>query len=536
MSQNLNLPKPKFQSQLRSRPVREALEQIESNFNLLRTEVYASLASTITEVTVARDNISTLVGNMNIRKVYGNGFVGEDYVVQNPAGADMKVRCLPGSGIVAGVGVDWRVQLSDTIIAPAAGKHRIDIVAVNTDNSLSIIGGGATATSNNCALPSIASTQEQLAFLYLTAGTTALSDNVNIFNVKPYSAKYPDVAITAPSDSGIGLYDVNNLVITATLSVSLTCATFENLVSPSALIIRTKGNANVGISVGGGFKGGVVCTQSGIKTSGIFYSGSNNGIDALGDGTLAGDGGASGIKDTIFSAITGSQGGNGSDGLSNGGAGGGGGGSIFSAGGDGGAGGDENASGDNTLGGKAKIGTPSFILLSSGNVVLNGLVSAVGGNGADGADSPASGIGNFYGGGGAGGGSGGNVVVCSKGYVKFYGGITASGGDGGDGGDATGVHTGHSGGGGGGGAGAGGLIWIRGVSYASSFNIVQADAGTAGSGGLASGGDTGGNNAGSAGGAAGAGLLVYGAIDSDNGELYFQNQLIPAFVGIDFLE
>ncbi len=45
-SSDLNLNSVGFQNQLRSKPVRENFTDIENNFNALRAEVYASIAST----------------------------------------------------------------------------------------------------------------------------------------------------------------------------------------------------------------------------------------------------------------------------------------------------------------------------------------------------------------------------------------------------------------------------------------------------------------------------------------------------------
>jgi hypothetical protein len=528
MSQNLNLPKPKFQSQLRSRPVREALEQIESNFNLLRAEVYASLATTAGEVVSARDNLASLVDNMNIRSVYGNNLGTAAYVDELGTPA-MHVHVDAGAGIVNGVGVSWASATSATLSAPAAGKHRLDIVVINTDNSLSVIGGGATASANNCALPSIASTQEQLAFLYLTAGTTSLNDNVQIFNVKPYSKDIADVFISSPSTASIGDYDANNIVICSSLYVSQNQTIPNSLFRKSSIYLRAKGNIYIN---------GTVSLTPELNYTANFKSNSHDGETPAGYGA-GGAGGASGYLDWIIASHANSIGGDGLVGKraaassrTEGGAGGGGGGSFLSAGGDGGTGGVIGAP-DSLLNdgayGIRRDGTTSLILVASGYIKISGNIIADGDNGGNGGNG--AGSSQRAGGGGAGGASAGNVYIVSRNGVYISGAVYLSGGNGGNGGDAIGGTYNASGGGGGG--GAGGLFYCRSKVVSITGSVVY-DGGSPGNKGTASGGS--GNSDGADGELGGGGVYDSEIVDPNDAVIDAKAAFFPCNIGLSFLE
>jgi len=240
MSQDLNLNRITYQSNLRSKPIRENFIDIENNFNALRSEVYASISSTASEVTSARDNFSNLSDNIHIRKVRENDFESYSYCTATSP-ASMKVRVLAGSGIINGIGVSWNSATSATLSNPSSGQHRLDLVVVNTDNSVSIVAGTPTATSNDPAWPSIATTQEQLAAIYLTAGTSGLIKDANIFNVLP-SNDYSDYFIATATTLNQGRYVFNNLVINNNITIDCTSTTgFANLQAKN-IIIECLGN------------------------------------------------------------------------------------------------------------------------------------------------------------------------------------------------------------------------------------------------------------------------------------------------------
>jgi hypothetical protein len=183
-SQDLDLEKPQFQSQLRSKPVRNALTDIENNFNSLRAEVYASIASTASEVTSARDNFSALDDNIHERKVFTNVINGTaSYMVSNVSG--LQVQIAAGSGIVDGVGVYHNTTATASVTSPAASNNRIDYVIINTDNTQTIVTG--TETTGTAVDPSIASTQMEVAKwkIYDTTGTVAITD-LRLDKIKPY--------------------------------------------------------------------------------------------------------------------------------------------------------------------------------------------------------------------------------------------------------------------------------------------------------------------------------------------------------------
>ena len=183
MSSNLNLNKVVFQSQLRSKPVRENFTDIENNYNSLRSEVNASIASTASEVTSARDNFSNLSNNINARKGYVNVLNGGSITETTPN--SLKLNVVAGSGIVNGIGVSWASGTSATMAAPASNS-RIDLVVANTDNSISIVAGSLAATPR---IPDIGATQYPIAKvkLYSTTGTLTNSHITNYRQNTPYS-------------------------------------------------------------------------------------------------------------------------------------------------------------------------------------------------------------------------------------------------------------------------------------------------------------------------------------------------------------
>jgi len=173
MSSDLNLNSISYQNQLRSKPIRENFTDIQNEFNDLRSEVYASIASTASEVTSARDNFSNLSDNLHIRKINPAGVFNTGGRVYAQGTPDNTVRITSGSGICPnGVGVNWTSATSDTIAA--VDKPRFIVAVVNSDNSLSLELG---STSDDPILPSLAKTQLPLAIIYQnTAGTVAVTN------------------------------------------------------------------------------------------------------------------------------------------------------------------------------------------------------------------------------------------------------------------------------------------------------------------------------------------------------------------------
>jgi len=142
------------------------LGDLQNQINLLLTPPAGN------EVTNARDFHAVLrdrirSGNKILQRymVYG-GAVAQD------TGLNMKVTVAAGEAVIDGVGCIWLAQTSG-VITPHATLDRWDTVVANSDNSITIVSGTASATPT---LPSVSSTQKKLAHLYISGGMTAIVD------------------------------------------------------------------------------------------------------------------------------------------------------------------------------------------------------------------------------------------------------------------------------------------------------------------------------------------------------------------------
>jgi hypothetical protein len=171
-SSDLDLHVISFQNPMRSKPVRENFTDIENNFNLLRHEVYASIAATTSEVTAARDYYPSLQerergvakGNFN-SWVTGLQVHGEN--------GDFSVSVDPGEAIVNGVGCYSNGTTSLEIDIDEFGPDNIYAVVINSDNSLSMLQGGSMYAGQ---YPSIAQTQKLLAYIHITDTASEVTD------------------------------------------------------------------------------------------------------------------------------------------------------------------------------------------------------------------------------------------------------------------------------------------------------------------------------------------------------------------------
>jgi hypothetical protein len=194
-SKDLDLNVISFQSALRSKPIREDFTDIQNNFNLLRGEVNAGIASTASEVTSARDNYDNLTDNINARTVWGNRINGTaSYQVTNDSGLTVAVNS--GAGIVNGIGVLHGASATASVSSPAASNNRWDVVVVNSDNTRSIVTG--TETTGTATKPGVAQTQMVLArwHIYDTTGTVSIED-LRFRSLDPFRDEiYEDAAFT----------------------------------------------------------------------------------------------------------------------------------------------------------------------------------------------------------------------------------------------------------------------------------------------------------------------------------------------------
>ena len=159
MSTDLNLDSIEFQGNVRSKPVRQNFTDIQNNFNSLRLEFATSVSSTATEITNARDNLGALDDNIHLRAQNGS-YVNTGGIVTAQGTPDNTIRIASGSGMVDGLGVSFLSATSAVIGVATTG--RLDVVAINNDNTLSIELGNDSADK---ILPVLASTQRPLAFI-----------------------------------------------------------------------------------------------------------------------------------------------------------------------------------------------------------------------------------------------------------------------------------------------------------------------------------------------------------------------------------
>jgi hypothetical protein len=172
-STDLDLRNIGFQSNLRSKPIRQNYADIENNFNALRAEVYASIASTASEVVSARDKYDNLGDNIRARQGYGS-VINTGGIVQAQGTPDNTVYVSTGAGICPnGVGVSWDGANSNTI--GVVTKPRYIVTVINSDNTLSLELG---ATSDDPVLPELGKTQRALGgFLQSTASPVVINNS-----------------------------------------------------------------------------------------------------------------------------------------------------------------------------------------------------------------------------------------------------------------------------------------------------------------------------------------------------------------------
>jgi hypothetical protein len=220
-SNDLDLNRVGFQDNLRSKPVRENFTDIENEFNALRAEFSATVASTASEIVNARDSFDTLQDNIHERKVWSNRIDGTaSYKVTNESA--LTVRVALGSGIVNGRGVFHDTSATASVSSPAASKNRYDVVVLNTDNTRTIITG--TETTGTAVIPSVAETQMPVArwHIFDTSGTVSIID-LRYKGIDPFQdEEYMDEAYTFSGGTltDFTLTDVRNDIRTYNVNYS----------------------------------------------------------------------------------------------------------------------------------------------------------------------------------------------------------------------------------------------------------------------------------------------------------------------------
>ena len=183
MADKTNVPVPLFQDLIRSKTVRTALQELQETQNTIIDEINVAIASTASEVTNARDGLSTLQENINIRRVSNTG-VSTGGIVTAQTTPDETVLLSAGSCINPnGYGIEWSAQTSASI---GTATNRWDVATINQSGILSIISGSDTAAD---VLPSLANTFQPIAILHITDTTGPTIANTDIYDARYQGAR-----------------------------------------------------------------------------------------------------------------------------------------------------------------------------------------------------------------------------------------------------------------------------------------------------------------------------------------------------------
>lgn len=445
---NLDLNQITYQSQLRSKPVRENYFDIQNGVNDLQSQINAlatASTATLAEITNARDYADVLRDRLRGASLSEGNVLLTGGVVSEQGTPDMTVAVTAGTALVNGVFCSWDAQNSGTVTAPVSNT-RLDYIVVNSDNSISIVSGTASATP---VFPAVASSQLIIGALVVKSTTTSLNDNVEVFVFK--HNKYLDVYIGSAQDVYQSKYTFGNVIIDASITLDCTNTTDIYNLQRKCIVFDLIGN--------------FYTTSNGeisVAASNAIVTNANNGSNASTTNSAPGAGGSAGNSSNLFTSLASSKGGNGStfSGSVLSGGGGGGGASFASDGGSGGAG--TAGAGSITSETNQNNNVAILLFIKANNIYIYANITNNGNDGGNGAS-----------GGGAGGNGGGTIIFISDNSIYIETGITIDL-TGGDGGDAIA----NSGGGGG---GAGGLFIARSKDYTNNGTI-SVTAGTYGNG------------------------------------------------------
>ena len=162
-----------------SYPHRTNYANIQAAVNDNYTRITNTLSPGPSEVTDARDNMSSLQENIRLRKNTGDRINGANdlQVVENSGGATNNVQIGTGSGIVNGVGVENTSTATSSTISPsAAGNHKRVVFVIASDNTLSTLEGAEVLTSATPPYPAISDSQMALAYTIVDSAAVVISD------------------------------------------------------------------------------------------------------------------------------------------------------------------------------------------------------------------------------------------------------------------------------------------------------------------------------------------------------------------------
>jgi len=479
-----------FQDDVDSYPLRENFANIKSAVNDTQNQLdNISGAESTNEVVQGRDYFASLRERVRSGNKDKNFKITGGAVTVNSLD-NSKVDISAFEGIINGVGVNISAGTSASISQALPGKHRIDVVVANSDNTFSVVSGSDEFDTLNPLVPAIAVSQLPLAILYLS-DTSPVNLTGNIYELSGQNT-YPIIFVGADTVLRQGNYVFGDLIIknnSVKLFGNFDGSLFNTALNRAFFTFKIYGNFEL--------RDGTIEVDTGETTN--FDGNTNAGGDAT--DVNGASGGAAGFRSfTSINNLTfnysSNIGGDGYAGYTGGGTiysggGGGGAGSVFNAGGDGGDGKSAAYTVASNLGPTTQAVNEKKVLfcLTADNIIVDGNITLSGEDGADCPDTTAAGTDNAAGG-GSGGGAGGTVIIAAKNDFTLTAGATISveGGDGGAGGDCSGGTVTNLGGGGGGG-GAGGAIVVR-YKNDTISGTLDASKGTGGSGGTATGGTT----------------------------------------------
>jgi hypothetical protein len=183
----------RFQDDVDSFPLRETFSNLRNAINDNQSQI-DNLTSTPggTEVTNARDNFATLRENIRARRGFGDRIISvSEFQVSAQSPADDTVQVGTGSGTVAGIGVNLTAAVNSASISPStAGKHRIVMFALQSDNTITGVEGAEVNIGTDAVRPSLSATQMPLAYVDIDDAAVTINSgdiiDVRMFLIDPF--------------------------------------------------------------------------------------------------------------------------------------------------------------------------------------------------------------------------------------------------------------------------------------------------------------------------------------------------------------
>jgi hypothetical protein len=190
MLNNSDIEVVPFQGKVWSRILRRNYANIKNAVNDLYNQIAGiQTSATNAETVAARDYSDDLKSRLDFTFADFGSFIvestiSEPFKVTEDSPASMKVNINGGDASVNGVFIHHEgAELSGTLTAPATNP-RFDVVVLNSDSTISVLTGTASADP---VLPAVASSQRALAILTMTPGMTTIPNSA-IFDCRGQGA------------------------------------------------------------------------------------------------------------------------------------------------------------------------------------------------------------------------------------------------------------------------------------------------------------------------------------------------------------